>query len=484
MPGPAQGLESRMNAMSISGHEYANGNRSTKPPGSATALSNTTWLAAQQRKAAHQPFQPRPLKNVVNAEGKGATRQPLASCHAIGNTPTATHAMVEKPKLARPPSMSTMRVAPPPRDGLDNARSARTVDDKRSFRTQLQAQTRTAPSQDPPTFDLGRYDGGLERDESKGRRETAHRLSGEDDALAMDSSMDGLKHNPTRQWSLSQFEIGRPLGKGKFGRVYLARTKPVPSEQLQNQGYVVALKCVYKKELVENKVDLQLRREIEIQMNLRHPNVLRMFGYFHDHGRIFMMLEFAGRGELFKIMSKLPDRRFDKATASRYIAQIADALQYLHSKHIIHRDIKPENLLLGIRGEVKIADFGWSVHAPSNRRATLCGTLDYLPPEMVEGKTHSGAVDLWALGVLTYEFLEGMPPFEELSGASMTYKRIAAVDLRMPSHIDEDAQDLIRSLLKYNPAERLPLSKVLRHPWIVRHDPNAHVRASKFVNKS
>merc|ERR1712130_263846 len=177
--------------------------------------------------------------------------------------------------------------------------------------------------------------------------------------LAMDSSMEGLHHQPTRPWSLPDFEIGRPLG---------------------NQGYVVALKCVYKKELMENKVDLQLRREIEIQMNLRPPNVLRMYGYFHDHGRIFMMLEFAGRGELFKILSKLPERRFDESTAAKYIAQIADALQYLHSKHIIHRDIKPENLLVGIRGEVKIADFGWSVHAPGNRRATLCGTLDYLPP--------------------------------------------------------------------------------------------------------
>jgi len=333
------------------------------------------------------------------------------------------------------------------------------------------------PGPESARLDLGRYDGGLERDEKKGRRNT----STEAQLLAMDSSMEGLHHQPTRPWGLPDFEIGRPLGKGKFGRVYLARTKSVTSARLGNQGYVVALKCVYKKELMENKVDLQLRREIEIQMNLRHPNVLRMYGYFHDRGRIFMMLEFAGRGELFKILSKLPERRFDESTAAKYIAQIADALQYLHSKHIIHRDIKPENLLVGIRGEVKIADFGWSVHAPGNRRATLCGTLDYLPPEMVEGKPHGGAVDLWAMGVLTYEFLEGVPPFEELSGASMTYKRIAAGGLHMPEHFSPDAKDLIRSLLRYNPADRLPLSKVLRHPWIMRHDPQASVRAGRYV---
>lgn len=107
----------------------------------------------------------------------------------------------------------------------------------------------------------------------------------------------------------------------------------------------------------------------------------------------------------------------DYAPPRQYIAQMADALHYLHSKHVIHRDIKPENILLGLNGELKIADFGWSVHAPSNRRKTLCGTLDYLPPEMVEGKMHTHHVDLWALGVLTYEFIVGNPPFEDQSSS-------------------------------------------------------------------
>ena len=391
------GLEARMTSMSLSGHDKSNTNASSGA-GGATALTNATWLAAQQQKSAHKPFQPRPLKMVASMDGKIAPRAPLTSKHAVGNVPAPTPS--EK-RVVRTPSLTSTR--PQPREEKKTAHAAP--------RTHAQE----------PQFDLGRYDGGLERDESKGRRNTSAKTSGDSDTLAMDSSMDGLSHQPTRQWSLSQFEIGRPLGKGKFGRVYLARTKAATSSKLNSQGYVVALKCVYKKELMEHKVDLQLRREIEIQMNLRHPNVLRMFGYFHDQGRIFMMLEFAGRGELFKILSKIPDRRFDERTAARYISQIADALQYLHSKHIIHRDIKPENLLVGIRGEVKIADFGWSVHAPGNCRGTLCGTLDYLPPEMVEGKKHSGAVDLWAMGVLTYEFLEGVPPFEDLKAVQSMY---------------------------------------------------------------
>jgi serine/threonine protein kinase len=84
----------------------------------------------------------------------------------------------------------------------------------------------------------------------------------------------------------------------------------------------------------------------------------------------------------------------------KYINQLADALSYCHSKKVIHRDIKPENLLLGIFGELKIADFGWSVHAPSSRRTTICGTLDYLPPEMIEDKPHDEKVDLWSLGMI------------------------------------------------------------------------------------
>ena len=154
----------------------------------------------------------------------------------------------------------------------------------------------------------------------------------------------------------------------------------------------------------------------------------------------------------------------------RYIASLAKALLYCHSKHVIHRDIKPENLLLGLHGELKIADFGWSVHAPNSRRQTLCGTLDYLPPEMVEGRAHDAAVDIWSLGVLAYEFLVGCPPFEA-AGHSDTYKRILRVDLRFPAApaVSPAAQAFIGRLLVRDPAARLPLDRVLRDPWIAQN---------------
>lgn len=185
-----------------------------------------------------------------------------------------------------------------------------------------------------------------------------------------------------------------------------------------------------------------------------------------EQNRVYLILEYAARGELYKELQKA--KRFSEKRSATYIASLARALTYCHKKHVIHRDIKPENLLIGIKGELKIADFGWSVHAPNSRRQTLCGTLDYLPPEMVEGRDHDSAVDVWSLGVLAYEFLCGVPPFEA-EGHSETYKRILRVDLHFPAHVSADARDMISGLLVKDPKARLPLSKLLDHPWIKKN---------------
>ncbi|ETN42617.1 uncharacterized protein HMPREF1541_01774 [Cyphellophora europaea CBS 101466] len=264
-----------------------------------------------------------------------------------------------------------------------------------------------------------------------------------------------------KKFHLGMFEIGKPLGKGKFGRVYLARER--------TSGFVCALKVLHKSELQQGKVEKQVRREIEIQSNLRHPNILRLYGHFHDSKRVFLILEFAGKGELYKHLRK--EHRFPEWKAAQYIAQMAAALKYLHKKHVMHRDIKPENILVGIHGEIKISDFGWSVHAPNNRRQTMCGTLDYLPPEMLRPGSsdnyYNEKVDLWSLGVLTYEFLVGEAPFEDTP--VMTQRRIAKADMKVPSFVSPEGRDLIMKLLVLDPEKRIPLEDVERHPWIVKH---------------
>ncbi|XP_015257746.1 PREDICTED: aurora kinase A [Cyprinodon variegatus] len=261
-----------------------------------------------------------------------------------------------------------------------------------------------------------------------------------------------------KPWSLENFDIGRPLGKGKFGNVYLARERQTK--------FILALKVLFKKQLEKAGVEHQLRREVEIQSHLRHPNILRLYGYFHDASRVYLILEYAPRGELYSELQRCGS--FPEDRAATYIMELADALHYCHTKNVIHRDIKPENLLLGGNGELKIADFGWSVHTPSSRRSTLCGTLDYLPPEMIEGKTHDEKVDLWSLGVLCYEFLVGKPPFEAKTHDE-TYRRISRVEYSYPPQagISAGAKDFVAKLLKHNPMHRLPIQGVLTHTWVL-----------------
>jgi serine/threonine protein kinase len=279
------------------------------------------------------------------------------------------------------------------------------------------------------------------------------------DASTMSPLADILQEKAKRgqRWCLNDFEIGKPLGQGKFGRVYLVREKKTK--------FVVALKAMSKKQLQHANFEHQLRREIEIQSHLRHKNVLRLYGYFYDDSKVYLILEYCVGGELYKKLESV--KRFDEKQSARMILQVSDALSYCHSKKIIHRDIKPENLLLGKDGEIKLADFGWSVHAPSSRRRTMCGTLDYLPPEMVKREEHDEKADVWSLGILLYEFLVGEPPFEAPTHDA-TYDRITAVDINFPYFVPEDARDLISKLLMRKPSERMPLEEIRNHKWVRR----------------
>ncbi|KAK4235398.1 kinase-like domain-containing protein [Achaetomium macrosporum] len=269
-------------------------------------------------------------------------------------------------------------------------------------------------------------------------------------------------HPRIKALHLGMFDYGKELGEGSYGRVCLARER--------EHGFICALRILEKDELQCAGNEKLVRREIEIQSNLRHPNILRLYGHFHDDERIFLVLEYAAQGCLYGHLQE--GGQFPESTAAGYISQVASALSHLHRTHVMHRDIKPENLLVGTHGEVKVADFGWSVHSPSNRQTRLCGTPDYQAPEMFEardtGEPYDQMVDLWALGVLLYEFLVGVAPFED--SPPQRRERIAKADMMpIPSSVSPAAKDLIRKLLVVDPTKRLSLEQVQQHPWIIEH---------------
>ena len=317
--------------------------------------------------------------------------------------------------------------------------------------------------------------------------------------------------SPSPVWRLADFDIGRPLGHGKFGHVYLAREK--------STRFVCALKVLFKSQLLKAECEYQLKREIEIQSHLRHRHVLRLYGYFYDSSRVYLILEYAEGGELYKQLQAAG--RFDDTQTATYIAQLATAMQYCHSKGVYHRDLKPENLLLSKdRASVKVSDFGWSVcqretsntPAPATtstiitttatvaatattghsratqqqqdaaesmkqRRKTLCGTLDYLSPEMIEGRPHDGGVDRWAVGVMMYEMLTGHCPFVTDTYQD-TYKRICKVAVAWPKAgsssgggavVGREARDLIGRLLVRESRGRAGWDEVLKHPYILKY---------------
>lgn len=164
-----------------------------------------------------------------------------------------------------------------------------------------------------------------------------------------------ISHYP---WSTNDFELGAPLGRGKFGRVYLARERATK--------FIVAMKVMFKSEIRQGRVERQVLREIEIQSRLKHPNILRLYTWFHDERRIYLSLEICSQGELYKHLKNSPNGRFEEPRAAKYTYQVADALHYCHLNNVIHRDLKPENILLTHDDNVKLADFGWSAHTPSN----------------------------------------------------------------------------------------------------------------------
>uniref|UniRef100_A0A6B2LAT4 Aurora kinase n=1 Tax=Arcella intermedia TaxID=1963864 RepID=A0A6B2LAT4_9EUKA len=253
---------------------------------------------------------------------------------------------------------------------------------------------------------------------------------------------------------MKDFEIGRTLGKGRFATVYLSRER--------KSGTIVVLKIIYKAVLAELGAEKSLRSEIEINAHLNHKNLIRIYGYFSDEERIYLVLEYAMNGDL---LNEVQLCRLDERQAAGYIFQIACGLQHMHKHYVIHRDIKLDNIYLNAEGEIKIGDFGWAVHKPKNLEGQIVGTKSYLAPEMLLGQNYDYRVDIWSLGVVAYAMIVGELPFFGDNDAELE-QNILNAKPKIPGFVSKPCKDLLVNLLKKNPEERITLEELFSHPWI------------------
>lgn len=261
--------------------------------------------------------------------------------------------------------------------------------------------------------------------------------------------------------SLADVELIREFGKGSFGEVWHAR------DTLNDREF--ALKKVRLSLIHENRLTKQLEREIKILYQLSHPRIIQLQFDFEEGEHVYLGMDLAKGGSLFDKLNDIG--RFSAPDSSRYFFETCEALSYLHGleQPVIHRDIKPENILLDAEDHVKLADFGWAnqLRLAADRRDTFCGTLDYLPPEMIMGTGHNETVDLWNLGVLLFEMVTGTSPFASTS-KDTTCRKILAVDLRFPGDMDPDSRDLVEALCKKRPAERLGVEDAMAHKFVTK----------------
>ncbi|CAO0795321.1 unnamed protein product [Mucor circinelloides] len=234
---------------------------------------------------------------------------------------------------------------------------------------------------------------------------------------------------------LDDFHLLRTLGTGSFGRVHLAQSR--------HNGRYYAIKVLKKAEVVRLKQVEHTNSEKSILESAANPFMVNLWGTFQDDINLYMVMDYVPGGELFSILRK--NQRFPDHVAKFYAAEVLLAIEYFHSKDIIYRDLKPENLLLDSQGHIKITDFGFAKHVP-DITWTLCGTPDYLAPEVIQSKGYGMAVDWWSLGILIFEMLAGHPPFYDDDHLKL-YEKILQGKIKWPAYFDPHAKDLLKRLL-------------------------------------
>ena len=273
-------------------------------------------------------------------------------------------------------------------------------------------------------------------------------------------------HKKVKDVKLEDFKVLKVIGRGSFGKVCLVEYLPTHE--------TFAMKSLKKDLLIEQEQIENTLLEKEILQTIDYPLLCGLVFCFQTEERIYFVMPFLSGGELFQHLRKF--RTFDEDKVRFYGAQIALALEYLHSKGIVYRDLKPENILMDEDGYLKLADFGMAKKLKEDEKAmSFCGTPEYLAPEIITMEGHDKMADWWSFGILLFEMLCGLPPFY-VENLDKMYDMIKNNPVKFPKRISlsEDAKDIIKKLLEKNPKKRLGahngIEEIKKHPFFASID--------------
>jgi len=241
---------------------------------------------------------------------------------------------------------------------------------------------------------------------------------------------------------LKDFHLLQTIGSGSFGHVMLVKHK-------ETNKYF-AMKLLKKMKVVKSKQVKHTLDEKKILQAISFPFIINLTYHFKDNSNLYMVLEYVSGGEMFYHLRNM--RQFSEKLSRFYATQVVLAFEYLHYLDIIYRDLKPENLLIDNNGYLKITDFGFATKL-KGRAWSLCGTPEYLAPEIILNKGYNKAVDWWALGILIYEMIAGYPPFYAERPIQL-YEIIVSGEYKFPSQFSCDLKDLLTNLLQVDVTKR------------------------------
>lgn len=212
----------------------------------------------------------------------------------------------------------------------------------------------------------------------------------------------------------------------------------------------------------------RLRREINIHSTLMHPHILSFYACFEDDNAFYLVLEMAVNGDLLGLIRREHNGYMTVADyKTRVLVPMLDAVNYLQQRHVLHRDIKPENILVCQNGQIKLCDFGFSINRYEERPQSIVGTLEYMAPELILGNVErfDEKIDIWALGVLTYECIAGVSPFYHPHDKEIT-QAIIECRYSIPANFPKELVDFLDKIFRRKPQDRASITELLRHRFL------------------